>query len=126
MLIWVFIILGLVVFQVLGHVFAFPQIYLTISTLLMLVGALGLLYREYKSRRRDYGEEAAEIKRNKLLGQLLREAGYCDAEQVLAALNRQTTGDARRLGEILVDMDVISEEQLEEVLVRQRNVPEED
>ena len=59
MLIWVFIILGLVVFQVLGHVFAFPQIYLTISTLLMLVGALGLLYREYKSRRRDYGEEAA-------------------------------------------------------------------
>ncbi|MGD9796169.1 MAG: hypothetical protein AB7V43_22110, partial [Acidimicrobiia bacterium] len=50
------------------------------------------------------------------LGYLLVEQGLCTREAVISALRSQLNGDARRLGEILIERGVLSPNQVLEVL----------
>ena len=116
MLAWIIIIVALALFQIVSVSSAFPEAYTYISTLLMFLAALGLLYRVYSmkrtldSRRKDH----------ELIGQVLRNADFTSAEKILNALNFQSEGDRRRLGTILVEMKAITKEQLDKALAAQK------
>ncbi|MCK5833762.1 hypothetical protein KAH81_08850 [bacterium] len=51
-----------------------------------------------------------------LLGQILIKESFCTEKEVLAALDKQHSGDERFLGEILMDDGKISEKQLKAAL----------
>ncbi len=51
MIAWIIIIITLTVFQVFAFYFSFPELYIYLSTVLMLVAALGMLYRVVTRRR---------------------------------------------------------------------------
>lgn len=53
------------------------------------------------------------------LGHVLLELGYCDTTSLYEALAEQSE-DTPRLGRVLVDRGIITEEQLEHALTRQR------
>lgn len=110
------IIISLVIFQVLGFGFSFPHIYIQLSTILILVSALGLLYSVYLKKKSLLREELDRKRQRELLGQILRRVDFCSAKDILEALNNQGGGDARLIGEILVDMGAITDEQLEHAL----------
>ena len=51
MISWILIIVELSIFQILGFSFSFPEVYNFYSAILILVAALGLLYRAYRDQR---------------------------------------------------------------------------
>ena len=55
-----------------------------------------------------------------LLGEILRNEGFCTEKDILAALDTQVKGDSRRIGEILLEKGAISVGQLEKALKIQR------
>ena len=55
-----------------------------------------------------------------LLGHVLLKEGLCTKVDIRIAHNRQMMGDDRMLGEILVDLDIISRTDLTRALVKQR------
>jgi len=55
-----------------------------------------------------------------LLGEIMRNEGFCTEKDILTALDAQRKGDKRRIGEILLDKGVISGTQLEKALEFQR------
>lgn len=112
MVAWLIIIVAVSAFQVISVSYSFPPNYVYLSTIVMFLSAIGLLYRVYAMRRRIKTGK----KDHKLLGQILRQAGLCSAEKILEALNAQSAGDKRRLGELLIDMGAITSEQLENAL----------
>ena len=56
------------------------------------------------------------------LGQILRRAGFCSSDDILAALDMQRSGDTRHIGEILVEMKKINQEQLQQALEIQKSM----
>ncbi|GEM_PF-2355930 len=112
MIAWLIIIVAVSAFQVISVSYSFPSNYSYLSTIVMFLSAMGLLYRVYIMRRRIRTGK----KDHKLLGQILRQAGLCSADRVLEALNAQSAGDRRRLGELLIDMGAITHDQLENAL----------
>ncbi|HHS49908.1 MAG TPA: hypothetical protein ENN07_02215 [candidate division Zixibacteria bacterium] len=113
---WIIIIVAIAVFQVLSVSNSFPEIYTYLSTILLFLAALGFLYRAHIMKKAFRGKH----RDHKLLGQILRQAGICTPDKILAALNNQSEGDQRRIGEILIEMGSITQEQLEEALKIQR------
>ena len=55
---WLLIIIALALFQVLGFAFSFPEEYTSISAILLLTAALGLLYRAYQIQRKEKQQKA--------------------------------------------------------------------
>lgn len=51
-----------------------------------------------------------------LLGQILIKEGFCTEKDVLSALDKQSHGDSRFVGEILIADCVITEKQLKKAL----------
>lgn len=45
MVLWLMVIIALAVFQIIALKFSFPDVYTYISTILVLMSAIGLLYR---------------------------------------------------------------------------------
>ena len=59
-----------------------------------------------------------------LIGQILLEKGYIDDQQLQLALDKQDSEDgSRRLGEILIQDQIINEDQLLEGLSEQYDIP---
>ncbi|MFP4458569.1 MAG: hypothetical protein ACLFSQ_03140 [Candidatus Zixiibacteriota bacterium] len=57
MISWLLVIIALAIFQIIALKFSFPETYVYISTVLVLVAALGLLYRAHlKIDRKDTKE----------------------------------------------------------------------
>ena len=113
MVAWILIIVVLVAFQILGFAFSFPKVYIDISTILVLVAALGMLYRYYSKRKVNLRETAEKKKYNAILSEVLKTEGGCTASDILAAVNRQLEGDRRRIDEILIAEGKIIRSQLE-------------
>jgi len=57
-----------------------------------------------------------QVKSGVLLGQILKNEGFCTDEDILKALDKQRLGDKRLLGEILCDIGVLTEEDLAKAL----------
>ena len=55
----------------------------------------------------------------KRLGDLLLSAGVITKRQLAKAIQRQTTGDKRKLGEILIDLHYITVEDITEIMMEQ-------
>lgn len=55
-----------------------------------------------------------------LLGQILVREGYCNQADIQTAHSRQLVGDDRMLGEILLELEIISPENLTKALIKQR------
>ena len=55
-----------------------------------------------------------------LIGQILISEGFCTEIDILNALDKQRAGDKRPIGEILVEMGIISEAELAMVLRLQK------
>ncbi len=55
-----------------------------------------------------------------LLGQILLREGKCSEGDIMAAMTRQTTGDGRTIGDILVEMGTIRPDDLTIALVKKR------
>ncbi len=56
MLIWLFVVMALALFQIIGTYFFLPPVYLFTSNLLILLSALGMVYRVYKKQQVAYIE----------------------------------------------------------------------
>jgi len=55
MVLWTFILLGLVVFNILAVSFNWPREWTEKTTLLILIAVLGLLYKLYRAYRARFG-----------------------------------------------------------------------
>ncbi len=113
---WIIIIVVIALFQIIGVCKGFPGVYVYISTVLMFLAALGFLYRIYSMKL----TLQKRSKDHELIGQILRRTKFASSEQVLDALNQQNEGDIRRLGNILVEMGAITDEQLKKALSMQK------
>ena len=51
MIAWVIIIVVLAIFEILAVSYPFPEIYIYISTILLFVALLGLVYKVYRDKR---------------------------------------------------------------------------
>jgi len=72
MVAWVIIIIALAVFHIFAFLFSFPETYIYIGTILLLVGALGMVYRAHiqaynkrMTERRENLEERLEERRKR-------------------------------------------------------------
>jgi len=120
MIIWILILIGMLVFQHIALSFSFPMVYIYISTIGMLLSILGMAYQVYARQQAVLREEAERKRHRELLGQILTQSGFCSPKDILEGLNRQTNGDARLIGEILIEMKVIDRAQLETALEKQK------
>ena len=59
------------------------------------------------------------VTNGKRLGDLLLNAGVITKRQLAKAIQRQTTGDKRKLGEILIDLHYITVEDITEIMMEQ-------
>lgn len=116
MMVWILILIGLLIFQNIGLNLSFPIIYIQLTSLAMLLCILGMAYQIYAKQKELIRKEDESKRDHQLLGQILTSSGFCTADELLEGLNLQSKGDARRIGEILIDMKVITEEQLERAL----------
>jgi len=60
MLSWIIVIVALAIFQIIAIVRSFPQTYIDISTVLMIVGVLGLFYKLYRKKMVKMDKEIEE------------------------------------------------------------------
>jgi hypothetical protein len=51
MIAWILVIVALAIFQIIAVYYAYPRVYIDISTLLTLVAALGMLLRIYQQKK---------------------------------------------------------------------------
>jgi 4-hydroxybenzoate polyprenyltransferase len=57
MVAWILIIIALTIFQIVSVSYSFPEDYIYISTILMIVAALGMLYRVYLKKKKGLREK---------------------------------------------------------------------
>jgi len=62
-------------------------------------------------------------KRRKLLGEILRDEGLITEEQIQAALERQKREKGMRIGEALVAMGAVTAEHVAQAIWQQRQIP---
>ncbi len=56
MIVWLFVVMGLSLFQIVGTYFLLPAYYIYVANLLVLLSALGMTYRVWKKQQIGYIE----------------------------------------------------------------------
>ncbi len=60
MLSWIIVIAALAIFQIIAIVRSFPQTYIDVSTVLMIMAVLGLFYKLYRKKMATMDKEIEE------------------------------------------------------------------
>jgi len=126
MVFWIIIIIAAAIFQYVVIAFNIPRVFLHISSVAMVISLLGIVYHLYSWHRSGLTLKRDRKRGHELLGEIMRREGYCDAESILKALNNQSRGDLRLMGEILVDMNVLDKEKLNKALMIQKEEDQKD